>query len=336
VIENANSYTGRTDLAAGTLTLGNDAALGAGTLAIEGGTLQPSGGVREVANAIDVGPLYQQEDPLEVTLAGSHQLRLTGPVRLRREAQVYVLNVTNSNKVIVEDQVTEQTGDTMVVKRGPGTLEVSGTTSHTGGTWTQEGELRLDAGIIRGRVTLADFEWLSGPKLTGFGTIGGDLGVIASGHVDPGLDNDTPGYFVVDGKLAMFDSRYSVDLHGPSRASDSIIVDGPSVSLGGALDVRLHLDPQVGDSFKIIDHRGNGATEGAFAGWPEGTSFTVRGPRGLFVTMTITYKGGDGNDVVLTALTREKLSAALPRPMTRFRRRRLIPLAWVRLPGRPG
>ena len=85
------------------------------------------------------------------------------------------------------------------------------------------------------------------------------------------------------------------------------------MSLNGDLGVRFHYDPQVGDSFTIIDHRGNGATTGSFGEmWAEGAQFLVRGPRGLFVTMTITYKGGDGNDVVLRALTREQLGSGPP------------------------
>ena len=226
VIENANTYTGTTtlhDLDEVTLTLGNDAALGSGRLWIQRGTLQPSGGVREVPNAIDLGQGVEQDDPLRVTLAGNHWLRLTGPIRLSREAQSFNLNVTNSSRVTVEDQVTEETADKQLVKRGPGTLEISGVTSHSGGTWVWEGELRLDTANIRrvygekdfdGSILVSDFVELSEPKLTGFGSIGGYLTAV-EGVLDPGLDNDTPGDFVVGGNLTMFRSRYAVDIHGP-------------------------------------------------------------------------------------------------------------------------
>ena len=122
----------------------------------------------------------------------------------------------------------------------------------------------------------------------GFGTIGGRL-IALEGVLDPGLD-DGPG------------------------SNDSITVDGPVVDLlDNDLGVRMHYNPQVGDSFTIIDHRGKGATTGPFGErWAEGARFVVRGPTGLFVTMTITYRGGDGNDVVLTALSREQLSAGPP------------------------
>jgi autotransporter-associated beta strand protein len=308
----ANSYTGSTiPREGGTLTIGNDAALGTGKLLVLGGTLQPSGGVREVPNAIDFG-LFAGDDPLEVTLAGDHQLRLTGPIRLTTGAPRLRLRVTNSKKVTVEGTVTEETPDSSIHKVGPGTLEVTGITSHSGSTWVQEGELRLDTAIIRGRVLVGDFEWLSEPKLTGFGTIGGDLSAV-EGMLDPGLDDDTAGTFVVGGDLRMFHGRYAVDLHGPG-SNDSITVDGPVVDLlDSDLGVRMHYNPRVGDSFTIIDHRGKGATTGPFGErWAEGARFVIRGPTGLFVTMTITYRGGDGNDVVLTALSREQLSAGPP------------------------
>ena len=42
VIPAANNYTGTTTLAAGTLAVGNNGALGTGTLALNGGTIQPT------------------------------------------------------------------------------------------------------------------------------------------------------------------------------------------------------------------------------------------------------------------------------------------------------
>lgn len=56
-----------------------------------------------------------------------------------------------------------------------------------------------------------------------------------------------------------------------------------------------------GDQFTIIDNKSNKDVEGVFGGLPEGTQFTVNN-----VVFNITYKGGDGNDVVLTALNTGK------------------------------
>jgi fibronectin-binding autotransporter adhesin len=52
-----------------------------------------------------------------------------------------------------------------------------------------------------------------------------------------------------------------------------------------------------GDQFTIIDNRSDVAVLGIFLGLAEGTQFVVDG-----ITFSITYEGGDGNDVVITAL----------------------------------
>lgn len=52
-----------------------------------------------------------------------------------------------------------------------------------------------------------------------------------------------------------------------------------------------------GDSFTIIDNLSNTPVQGTFDGLDEGAQLVVDG-----ITFSITYVGGDGNDVVLTAL----------------------------------
>jgi hypothetical protein len=58
-------------------------------------------------------------------------------------------------------------------------------------------------------------------------------------------------------------------------------------------------------SFRIIDKRNASPTLRNFAGKPEGSSFQAAG-----FNWTITYAGGDGNDVILTAGT--SLAPAAP------------------------
>lgn len=53
----------------------------------------------------------------------------------------------------------------------------------------------------------------------------------------------------------------------------------------------------AGDAFRIIDNRSSTAVSGTFNGLAEGAQFTVDG-----ITFNITYVGGDGNDVIITAL----------------------------------
>jgi hypothetical protein len=78
-----------------------------------------------------------------------------------------------------------------------------------------------------------------------------------------------------------------------ANTADQIIVNGP-ISLSGPLNVVVRKGGQTVPSFKIIDNRGSAPVSGTFAGLPEGASVQAGSSR-----FTITYQGGDGNDVVL-------------------------------------
>jgi hypothetical protein len=83
---------------------------------------------------------------------------------------------------------------------------------------------------------------------------------------------------------------------GP-RAFDALRVAGP-VDLGGAvLDVAPAAGTTVppGATVTLVDHAGPAPTVGTFAGLPEGSTVDVDG-----VPLTLSYTGGDGNDVTLT------------------------------------
>lgn len=58
---------------------------------------------------------------------------------------------------------------------------------------------------------------------------------------------------------------------------------------------------EEGDEFTIIDNRSDTDVSGTFANLDEGTQFTVE-DGDVSIVFSITYVGGDGNDVVVTAL----------------------------------
>lgn len=77
-----------------------------------------------------------------------------------------------------------------------------------------------------------------------------------------------------------------------------------AVNLGGAtLNVSLGFTPAVGNTFPIIVNDGTtDAVSGTFNGLPEGTVLNVTA--GSFsAVLQISYVGGDGNDVVLKAVS---------------------------------
>src|SRR5262249_13563888 len=66
---------------------------------------------------------------------------------------------------------------------------------------------------------------------------------------------------------------------------------------GGALNASLDFVPRVGTEIVLIANDGTDAVVGTFAGLPEGTVGTLNG-----ILFSISYRGGDGNDVTLTAI----------------------------------
>ena len=88
-------------------------------------------------------------------------------------------------------------------------------------------------------------------------------------------------------------------------AGSKPLVVTENANLHGPLTLTDAFDGVTGQSYTIIRTDSTMPVSGQFDGLPEGGSFTLRGQ-----TYYITYKGGDGNDVVLTA------GAAPPTPTT--------------------
>ncbi|MCI0637732.1 MAG: Ig-like domain-containing protein [Gemmataceae bacterium] len=103
--------------------------------------------------------------------------------------------------------------------------------------------------------------------------------------------------FVVAGNYTQTaNGTLQLDLASPT--SDQVVVSG-SVTLGGNLVMASLAGflPSFGNSVLLIDKQSAGAVTGTFAGLPEGASIWIGG-----ITFRISYVGGDGNDVSLTAL----------------------------------
>lgn len=148
---------------------------------------------------------------------------------------------------------------------------------------------------------------LSGGTLKGTGTIAHGLWVSDGGHVAPG---NSPGCLSVD--TLNIQGEYQFELGGadPCTGYDQIKVtnktatyttvalDQNGVSTSVLTTARYDsYTPKQGQTFTIIDNQGTQAVQGTFKDLPEGATFDQNG-----ITFKITYKGGDGNDVVLTVM----------------------------------
>ena len=135
------------------------------------------------------------------------------------------------------------------------------------------------------------------------GTFGGNATtehLYALGVVSPG--NNSPGKITASEAFGMYGAGvYKAEIldkdHYDQIALEATLYYGLELN-GSRLDL-TYLEGGVikkGDTFTIIDNKTTYPMSGTFKDLPEGAEITVGG-----VTFKISYVGGDGNDVVLTA-----------------------------------
>lgn len=154
---------------------------------------------------------------------------------------------------------------------GPGTLTLSMANNHQGGTT------------------------LNGGTLAGSGSVNSAL-TVNGGTLAPGT---SPGTFTANGPFALGSTgTFAIELNGltPGTLHDQLAVTG-AVSLAGKLQVSAGFAAADQDKFVVLANDGSDAISGTFAGLPEGAIVSA-GSR----FFKISYTGGTGNDVELTAL----------------------------------
>lgn len=160
---------------------------------------------------------------------------------------------------------------TTTVREGTLALRGGATLARSRGIRLTSAAARLDAGTAGLRVVSS----LSGP-----GTVKGPVtndGVVAGGPTVSG------GYAQrAKGELVL--GKRPLKVTGPVRLAGDL-----DLSAAGTDHAR---------TLTVLDHRGGARTTGAFTGLREGTRLKLAD-----TTYRISYRGGDGNDVVLTAVT---------------------------------
>jgi hypothetical protein len=145
-------------------------------------------------------------------------------------------------------------------------------------------------------LTNASSVTVSGGLLKGTGGVSSAV-IQTGGKISPG---NSPGCLTATSLT--LGGTYDFQVGGTNACTDYDQVSTSSgVNLSGG---NLHLSiingfaPTVGQNFKLINNTSNNAVIGTFNGLSEGATFIVAGN-----TFQITYKGGDGNDVVVTVIT---------------------------------
>ena len=141
--------------------------------------------------------------------------------------------------------------------------------------------------------TVGDVHVATGGTLLGVGKVKNLIvdtgGIVAPGH--------SPGCLTAD-NLSL-SGTYQAQLEGtePCHSYDQITVTG-AIILKGKLEVSLGkgFKPMAGQRYTLINNTGTQSIKGTFTGLAEGATIKADG-----YTFQITYKGGTGNDAVLTA-----------------------------------
>ena len=315
VLAVANTYTGTTQVNAGTLDIQNAQSLGAtdgtaatettvngGTLTLDGsfavsndlltltnGTLQSNGNAGWADNVDLAGNYDDYFSP-----SGGDTLTLSGNVTGSAYVEEYSggLLVLQGTDTFTMDYVYEST------------LEVDGSLSRLN---------RLEGGTLQGSGTIAGgtfYYGYNGPNyIYSTGTIGDinninpstltidPAGPMATGILDTG-SLDMGG----EGTLAF-------ELNGDTAGSgyDQLQAAG-TVNVGGTdLQVTLGYTPSVGQQFTLIENNSGAAVAGTFNGLGEGSLLVVGN-----VVFQISYLGGtSGNDVTLTVLDHYPATAVI-------------------------
>jgi autotransporter-associated beta strand protein len=179
-----------------------------------------------------------------------------------------------------------------ITKSQTGVALFTGRNSYDGPTAVNAGTL-----IVTGTLTSA-VNVATSATLRGTGRV--DAIVAQNGStVSPGL---SPGV-ITTGPLSLHNgATFFVELQGQTAGAgyDQVRVAG-GVELNGA-HLTLVVGPSLGSPFgqyRLIDNDGADPVAGTFAGLPEGATIVAAAEDAA--EFTISYRGGDGNDVVLTA-----------------------------------
>jgi autotransporter-associated beta strand protein len=275
-----NTYSGGTVANAGFLGMFNPACLGTGTVTVNSGATLTISGAGPVSNALVLnGPGQSNDGALNGsgTWAGAITIASTadvdpGPSGLTLSGAVSGPGTMRASHNTAADLILSGTCTHFATEVDNGNLVLNGT--HSGPITLVHGTL-AGTGTLSNSVTSTDTGAAISPGATGA------TGILNVGNV--GLTSV---------------ATYKVQINGTTAGSgyDQLAVTG-SLALGNAqLAVTLGFVPVVGQTYTILANDGSDAVDGTFLNLPQNGYVNVNGRH-----LRISYAGGTGNDVVLTA-----------------------------------
>lgn len=169
-------------------------------------------------------------------------------------------------------------------------------------TLTQSG----DGTVVYDRMNTIEGLIVESGIIAGMGGINGNFVLGSSAEIRPGDSATVFGLGTLTFKNATLDagSLLRIDANPMLNTADMISVSD-NLNLAGQLSVNLLNAPTLGDTFRIFDLTGTSFASGMFANLNRVTSSFM----GTEYAFDINYRGGTGNDILLTAV-------AVPEPST--------------------
>jgi autotransporter-associated beta strand protein len=306
VLSGDNRYTGITAVMSGFLEVRTSTALGAAgignqTSVVNGATLTLNGNlnVAEPIAFAGAGVLQQSFRAGAIQSTGG-VITLTGLLILTDTALIFGRETEPFDRLSITGGIIEAGGSfglqldvtPLIVFTETSVNSYTGVTEVLAGTAEFDGQggsgLTIVHGVIAGMGTVGPVEMhglLAPGRFDEFNRL--IPGVLHIGDLDLNYPHPVPTFTLTPGSHSQLAVSGGVEI-GPFSG-----IDGIEVST--AEGYRL----QIGDQFTIVDNDETDPIQGTFADLPEGAVIRTAGGE-----LRISYHGGDGNDIVLTAVSR--------------------------------
>jgi hypothetical protein len=276
-----------------------------GPVSIDTGTLRLTSilalGTAAAGTTIHAGAslIIATSNPLSepLTLAGGQVsiegpgANFTGPITLTADTTI---TTTPTAIMSINGTITGAFG--LTITGGGTSYGTAASPAFTGTLTLPDGRLSLDGTLANATINV------TGGMLAGVGTAG--IVTASAGSVSPGPPPTTsPAPPAAAGRLTTgnltLGSGASLAIEMNSEAAggfDQVKVNGTVNLTNATLQPTLRFTPSLNTVLTIIDNDGTDPVVGTFNGLPEGATFTLNS-----VPFVISYVGGTGNDVTLTA-----------------------------------
>lgn len=198
-------------------------------------------------------------------------------------------------------------GSGKIEKNGLGTSFINSAGRYTGSININDGNLIVDANMPNTSILVDSQNLNSATSISGLSGTGTALNVyVLNGKISAGKNDSIAGVLTANTDfIIQEDGIVEVKIGGENpghNGYDQFIVNG-SVRLNNSILKPVFINnfqPKINDSFLIIDNKGNLPVSGTFLNAPEGARLGGTSNTAFIIS----YRGGDGNDVVLKAVNR--------------------------------